>query len=814
MPSEPLSLPDDVKRFLAALFDPDDWVEVRLIWPNRDDGKPTPSRWCRAGELASNADLITWMKEQNAASFGVYFGANPRKNRGGTKSEHVAIFRALFVDFDGVSLEEARRQVAAAGLPEPSIWVISGHGAHAYWLLRVPLTDAAEWTQRQKAMIAMCPSADRAIHDPPRVMRAPGYMNTKKPEAMCTLAECDPERRHEINIFPEGVAATESPPTLAAPAGSDERGKLSRRTLEIISNGFPEPGRNNALFRAATDMQGCRYTQAEAEERLVPSLLRCGLSEHEIKSTIASAYAKDRTPSRPDAWNQEAVSGGEAVWSPPQPLYGRAPSFPLAEAFPAGTEALRDYISAVAESFQVPVDLPATLVMGASGLALSKRAVVRLRPDWVQPPNHYFATLMEPGNRKTAPFYEVASPVYEYEAEIAEQLGPEIARARAEHEINKKRLERLKDIAAGKGRKSEKDLEMGDAKAQAIDLEKQLAAEKQLEVPQLLITDCTSEELGRRLEANGERIGVFSDESEAIEIFMGRYDGKPNLQLYNKGYDGSPHRTNRVGRTPVILKQPLISVAFVIQPEAVREMMEDRKAKGTGLLARFALELPHSLLGHRKVNPEAIPGPLRGRWKGTILHLLRVDYRAEDGPVEIPLTPQAAAEFCDFCAQIEPSLSWCGDFAAYGIQDWGGKLAGRIARIALCLHGLRLASSARNIGGEIGVEVMRSAMEWAPYLIEHAQAVAGWMSSDTASSTARRILAWIARTTTQRFSRRDAFIGVRSAHVKKVEDLDPPLSLLVELGYIRRLPDPEAKAQGRPSSAGYIVNPLWKGAGL
>jgi len=44
-------------------------------------------------------------------------------------------YRGLWADYDNVTLEEARARIKNAGLPEPSIYVNSGHGIHAYWLL-------------------------------------------------------------------------------------------------------------------------------------------------------------------------------------------------------------------------------------------------------------------------------------------------------------------------------------------------------------------------------------------------------------------------------------------------------------------------------------------------------------------------------------------------------------------------------------------------------------------------------------------------------------------------------------------------------
>ena len=121
-----------IKRFAAALLEPDDLVEIRLL-------PGGTQRWVRASELA---ELASELAKENRAGRNIYFGANPRKSRGG-RAEDVALARCLFADFDGVDLDEVRRCIDDAVLPAPTVLVKSGHGVHAYWRLDEPMTDLA-----------------------------------------------------------------------------------------------------------------------------------------------------------------------------------------------------------------------------------------------------------------------------------------------------------------------------------------------------------------------------------------------------------------------------------------------------------------------------------------------------------------------------------------------------------------------------------------------------------------------------------------------------------------------------------------------
>jgi hypothetical protein len=85
------------------------------------------------------------------------------------------------------------------------------------------------------------------------------------------------------------------------------RGKLSRATLEFLAHGAAEGQRNDRLFRAACDLAGNQYTQAEAEAMLLPVMLRVGTPETETQRTIESAYSRSRIPAIPQA-SQKSLS--------------------------------------------------------------------------------------------------------------------------------------------------------------------------------------------------------------------------------------------------------------------------------------------------------------------------------------------------------------------------------------------------------------------------------------------------------------------------------------------------------------------------
>jgi replicative DNA helicase len=85
------------------------------------------------------------------------------------------------------------------------------------------------------------------------------------------------------------------------------------------------------------------------------------------------------------------------------------------------------------------------------------------------------------------------------------------------------------------------------------------------------------------------------------------------------------------------------------------------------------------------------------------------------------------------------------------------------------------------------------------------------MGADARVDDARWLLEWIERTGRELFTRREAHMAASRGRFAKATDLDAPLGLLVEHGYLRRA-DPEPSrdphGRGRPPSPRYLVNPL------
>jgi len=270
--------------FLGAIFEPEDIIEFRPLPPNAG------RKWAPLAELP---DIVDWLQGLNTEQHRVhaYFGANPRKAKGQSQAEGVALARCVFADFDGgVILEEAYERIKAAGLPMPTAILESGGGVHAWWRLAEPMTDADAWHDRMKA-ISSALGSDQSICDWPRIMRLPGFVNWKHEQRpLAVLKDCDGTRVYPLSRFAKQATQTVVVKTKSM---SD----LTRRFLE---EGFTlAAGRRQTMFTVACDMAARGWGVAEATSSIMERMRRVGLRQDDLDDCprqIANAWKRTRLP--------------------------------------------------------------------------------------------------------------------------------------------------------------------------------------------------------------------------------------------------------------------------------------------------------------------------------------------------------------------------------------------------------------------------------------------------------------------------------------------------------------------------------------
>jgi hypothetical protein len=488
-----------------------------------------------------------------------------------------------------------------------------------------------------------------------------------------------------------------------------------------------------------------------------------------------------------------------APWPAPRPLPKSTPPppFPINEAFPPACQLFRDYVQAVAHSYQVPLDLAVLLALAAFALALAKTIEVVAQGDWKEVLSIYVLVLLPSGERKSAVFARMISPIYHWQELQASGMAKEIATFENDIEVVKEKI-RAKRRHVAKTDDEESDASLDDLLGQLADLEDGTP------VPASMVaSEATTEAIADMLVQNDERGMLAAPEGDAIDVMLGRYGtGRANFGLWLNGHAGDAVTIRRKGRKPLVLKRPVLCVALTIQPIAAIDLMSSREAEGRGVLGRFLFACPVPMMGYRELQPTPVPTQLSD-WYETKLHKL-LDRPVPAEPAYLRLSPAAEQVFLVFREKVEIELRPGGPL--FDRSSFGSKLPGTILRIAAVLHGV----ANDGIGdGYIDAATMNAAISWADYLCDHERCANRVPADDAALALAGRIVVWFRRRELTTFSHNDAYNGVRGGPVRNASDIDAALLLLEEHGYIRPLPTPPRRkgAAGRPPSPRYEINP-------
>ena len=254
--------------------------------------------------------------------------------------------------------------------------------------------------------------------------------------------------------------------------------------------------------------------------------------------------------------------------------HNELPPFPVA-ALPA---AVSDMCRAVAESMQVPLELPSTVALGVLAACCQKKAVVRIRADYTEPLNLFTLAIARSGERKSPVFRVLTTPVYAAQDDYLELHEDEIERSRSEHSL----LLRQIDEAERNYAKSPQDSEL----ERIHQLKKELRNFRLLKAPRLLLDDVTSEKLIDVLDEQGGNATIASAEGGMFITLKNKAAMSATFDVYLKAYGGDSIDVRRIGRAGNSLKNPRLSLILTCQTDVAKSMICFRVLPGRRLRRR------------------------------------------------------------------------------------------------------------------------------------------------------------------------------------------------------------------------------------
>lgn len=584
---------------------------------------------------------------------------------------------------------------------------------------------------------------------------------------------------------------------------NDEPGKRYASNVESILRKLnPEAKIAIVLLPGLTEGQdfcdwAAQYVPDWNQFDPIPPEAHSSLKEklHAIIKAQADAQGKD-TRTAGKIISKSSVTAEE--WPEPMPLDDKPlPAWPE-NVFP---EAVEEFVKDVSRSTETPIELAAGVCLAVLATAAQKKYRVQVKADYFEPCNLWVVVALPPATRKTAVFKEFQQPLVQWEKRQRSLFKDEIR----EKESKRKNITAELDALRRK-------LGKGDREAIEVQIEELERAMPEVpSYPQLFAQDVTPQDLGVIMAQNHECMSILSDEGGIFDLMAGQYEKKgiPNLDVFLQAHAGSPIRVNRLSRTPIFMQNPALTFGLTPQPGVLRSLTKCREFRNRGLLARFLFLVPSAdFLGHRKLDTEPTSGELRCAYQETVEAMLGHECLIDSDGVRqlesLHLKPESY-ELWREAAQNEIERQLDQDTGAFALlQDWGGKLAGAIIRIAGLLHICRYAYG-KPMQHSINEKEMEAAIRIGGVLGHHGLKAFDMMQARPAVENAKRISRWIVREELSEFSKRDCHYAFKKS-LQSVEVVEEALKELIEAAYIRRK-DQHQNRPGRPSEL-YSVNPL------
>ncbi len=476
---------------------------------------------------------------------------------------------------------------------------------------------------------------------------------------------------------------------------------------------------------------------------------------------------------------QGKVSSKDDIWENIIPFTElNLPEFPV-DCLPLE---LGNFVSEVAGSLQVAVDMPALLALSNCSYCVSGANYIKAKADWTEPLNLYTAVVMPPASRKSAVMSIITEPLKECEKQIIDRDKHVVQENQSQRRILEKRQEKLeRDLA--------KDNDNSELQEELNKVNTQLANFVDLFSPTILSTDATPEAIARLLFENNGKLGLFSAEGGIFGIMAGRYSSStPNLDVYLQGHAGDSLKVNRIGRTTEYIEKPALTIGLAIQPTILENLKHKKFMQDCGLLARFLFAMPEQQKGTAHFETKEISTKNKEYYSNLISCLLNVKDRT------LTLDPTAKKSFGKYFENFESRLH--GDLDS--IAFWVGKLRGAVLRIAGIMQLVK-----DNSAIVVNAETIQSAIIIGNYLIIHAKAVFETMDFDRDLHLAHRILKWVKRHSLIEFSISEVFTALKTSQANSMEDFRQALEKLITHNYLRKGME---KTKGRPAER-YYMNP-------
>lgn len=413
------------------------------------------------------------------------------------------------------------------------------------------------------------------------------------------------------------------------------------------------------------DCKDCNELLQKDKQQLIENLKKYAIQAKNVNHTTFRQIKEKFITEQAEI---KTAAPAPEQWEKPLPFDRpeKLPAFPLYSL----PELLQEYLHAVCEFVQVPHEMAVLPLLSVLATSVQGKALVK-HPfnSHTQPLNLYTVTVAVPGERKSGTLTEFLKPLIEYQNEYNEKHAPDIEKYKTELAfLEKQRYNAIN----GKN----PDIQ------RAKDVAEQIARLMPVNELILNVSDVTPEALAFELSRQGEKMGILDHEGGIFDILSGLYSGRTqNIDIFLKGYDGDQYNVLRRGNGNVLLKNPLLTIGIMTQPEKLAAAVANREFMGRGLMHRFLFSFPEKQERINISSPD-IPEDISGLYKNIIRILLE---RQKNNLIPVMQFAEETKDlfigYHNHIQQLKRQSEYSPDF-----QEWLSKHFSRVLRIAGIFH--------------------------------------------------------------------------------------------------------------------------------
>jgi hypothetical protein len=273
-------------------------------------------------------------------------------------------------------------------------------------------------------------------------------------------------------------------------------------------------------------------------------------------------------------------------------------------------------------------------------------------------------------------------------------------------------------------------------------LAKQQALLRRRIAPRIMCEDVTGEKMISMLEDHGEALAsLSSDARSAVKILSGKYvSNGTDEDPYLKGWSGDSSRQDRMGRASTALDDPVLSVAWAIQPDLFDQLFNHETLAQSGLIPRFISCRVEPELTAPSYDEESAACEAQLRFQNFVTTLLKTYRRSSTTTCDISAEPEAREVFGNYQKEIHDKLQ---NGELDDIRTFAMRWAEIAWKIALILHCAEHTATAHT--KQLGASTASNAVAIMKWFAAHQQELLGEKANALSGTKSSIALAFVNR---------------------------------------------------------------------